>query len=208
MSTTRTFPAVASVIPSFASIRAAVTVARTDGVASNPLGTSTLRIGFPLLFISRIRVAYGSRISPCTPIPRRASMRMSASANSRSLCAGPSTTSTSVPRRSRLDRASGVATSFAVFARRTVTRASSLRWRAATRPSPPLFPVPHATTIRFPRTWNSERATSATPRPAASMRLRIETPKYSALRSITRCSAAVSTRPHPAVSLQGLRAAG
>src|SRR5437879_6413847 len=47
MSTTRTFPAVASVIPSLTSISAAVTVARTVGFAWNPLGTSTLRIGFP-----------------------------------------------------------------------------------------------------------------------------------------------------------------
>src|SRR5437867_10309989 len=208
MSTTRTRPAVASVIPSFASMSAAVTVARTVGVASNPLGTSTLRIGFPLLFISRIRVAYGSRISPCTPIPRSASTMRSASRNALSLSVGPSTTSTPGPSFSRFARASGVATPLAPFARSTLTRASPFRWRAATSPSPPLFPVPHATTTRFPAIENSDRATSAIPRPAASMRLRIETPKYSALRSITRCSAAVSTRPHPMASLQGLRGGG
>src|SRR5439155_587606 len=77
-----------------------------------------------------------------------------------SLLSSPARICTSLSR-SKFVAASGVANWSGERARRTVTRTSFARWRAATRPSPPLFPVPQRTRTFFPSAPNSDRATSA-----------------------------------------------
>src|SRR6266705_3555681 len=114
-------------------------------------------------------------------------MRRSASAMASSLRSRPARICTSRSR-SKFVWASFVSNWSGERASRTVTRASFDRWRAATRPSPPLFPVPHRTRTRFPTAPNSDRSTSATAFPAASMRSPVEMPKYWAFRSRTRIS--------------------
>ena len=65
--------------------------------------------------------------------------------------------------------------------------------RAATSPSPPLFPLPHSTATRTPTGSPSSRITaSATRLPAASINFWLGTPKRSVVRrSTSRISAAV-----------------
>src|SRR5437867_2445142 len=188
MSATRIRPEFSAVIPSFTSWSVTVTVGRTARSVPKPLGTSTLRVGFPEAFIWRMSAAYGSRRGPSTPIPRRASINRSAAAIASSLLSSPARICTSLSR-SKFVAASGVANWSGERARRTVTRTSFARWRAATRPSPPLFPVPQRTRTFFPAAPNSDRATSATAFPAFSISSKIETPKYWAFRSRTRISA-------------------
>src|ERR1700681_3675327 len=71
-------------------------------------------------------------------------------------------------------------------------RPASISLRAATKPSPPLFPFPQTTPTRCacPKSDRMKRATAA---PAFSIRMREETPKCSEVaRSISRISAALT----------------
>src|SRR5437867_1426696 len=66
------------------------------------------------------------------------------------------------------------------------------RYRAATSPSPPLYPFPHTTTARRPYVLPMTAAASrATARPAFSMRLSTVTPRARLSRSSSALSAGV-----------------
>ena len=76
--------------------------------------------------------------------------------------------------------------------RTRTTRPDSARWRATTKPSPPLFPLPQMTLIRLALGY-SERMKCATAEPAFSMSASEGTPKRNKLvRSISRISSALT----------------
>ncbi len=175
--------------------------------ASRPDGTSTASTGRAHPLIASMSCPGSPRTFPASPVPRSASTTSPAPPHARTTGSGRSASVTSMPassRRRRLTPASP-ATSCLAAARNTWTRRpSSLRWRAATNPSPPLLPRPHTMTMGRSRPASVRRAAaSATARPAFSISVRPGTPRSSiALRSNSRICCVVTiftSRRSPAV---------
>ncbi len=139
----------------------------------------------PAAFMASIAPAAGSRGSPAKPVPRIASTIAPAPS---SAC-GENRCGRSPGSRFRLWAASPRSSSGSESVSTRTSRPCSRSRRAATRPSPPLFPLPQ-TTATAP---DGERsATSAArPPPARSMRSRLGMPRSEiAHSSSARCSAA------------------
>ena len=155
-------------------------------VPSSPLGTSTARTGQPEAFIASTAAAAAPSSGRVSPAPNRASTMSCAPSSCRA--------------RERRDRA---CVSAAPWRRHRPSEPrgrragqggrrspASRRWRAATKPSPPLLPGPQRTAMRAPAGAISA-ASSATARPAFSMSVRLGTPAATARRSARAISAVV-----------------
>src|ERR1700686_2995684 len=170
-----------------------VTVARTAAPptlpveASTPLGTSMLTTRDLAVLTGCMASATPPLGSPSKPVPSRAS---------RITAASPSTPASSVTnrggspgRRARFAWASPENSSSGAVHRTLPILPTSRSRRAATRPSPPLLPLPHTTTTEPSGATRSPAR--ATPWPARSIRSSEGTPCSSiAQRSIARISAA------------------
>ena len=163
MSTTRTMPACSApgirTAPSFTAPNVTVSRARTASPSTTPVvpftpeGMSTATIGTPASLRLAIAAAQSSSGMPRNPVPKIASTATSARASSRWRLPWwkvrrrmPGTSS-----RRRAFVAAGSRSSPGSSRRTTVVRTPARpRCRAATSPSPPLFPFPHTTTARRP----------------------------------------------------------
>ena len=195
ISTTSTRPACpfpgSTYRPTFGPWNVAVASALTASPSTSPVdaftpeGTSQATTGAPASLIALIAPATGSRGSPSKPVPSIASTI----APDRSRCSGANSRGGSPGRRSRFARASPFVCDRSPTASTSTSRPSSRRSRATTRPSPPLFPLPH-TTRTGPRPA-TEAVARASPAPARSIRSSPGIPRSSiAQASAERISAA------------------
>ncbi len=153
------------------------------------VGTSAARIGAGAAFARSTIAAIGSRTGGAAPTPSRASTIRSAfskrgPSGSRSERQRTRWTSTGVRARSASCAAfSGVVSPSTAI---TATSTAFARYRAATRPSPPLFPRPASTSTQAGSPSSAVRASAA---PAASIICRDESPSATAFRSTARIRA-------------------
>ena len=164
----------------------------------SPDGTSTARMGVFETSAAWMSSAASPRAGPRNPVPKRASIIKEAEASDAlsPLVSSGALTSTPAARASRSVRCASPVYSDSGPMRSAVTGIPlPARYLAATRPSPPLFPMPVRTTTGPPRTRSSSRATCATRRPALSMSFVTGMPYCSvALRSSSAICADVTTR--------------
>ena len=166
--------------------------------ALSPDGRSSATTGARDSLTASITEAVRPRAGPSSPVPRSPSTRTSAlRAASPTAAAWAAVRISSTRPRHRL---SAWAASPLTSARRptssTLTLAPrALRWRATTKPSPPLFPFPQRTSTPLPSMGAKRSAISrAAPAPAASMRRGPGMPSWLMAReSRARISAAVNT---------------
>ena len=156
--------------PSLAEWNVAVAAARTAAPstapveASTPLGTSAATTSAPVALIASIAPATGSRGAPEKPVPSSASTTAAAPSRApavKGAGAGPG-------RRARFSAGSPLSSAGSPVSSTSTSRPPVRSTRAATRPSPPLLPLPHTTAIRPPGARCA--TTSARPAPARSMR--------------------------------------
>ena len=162
--------------PSLAAWKLTVTSASTASPATSPVEASTpeamsqAMTGAPQRLIASIAAAAGSRGAPSKPVPKIAST----TAPEPSSLSAKSPADNSPPNRSKLIAASPRSSSPGQSNSASTSKPISRSNRAATNPSPPLFPLPQTTRIG-PSGARSATA-SATARPAASINSRDGTP--------------------------------
>ena len=139
----------------------------------NPLGTSTATTEVSDMFSSSTISATLPSSARVRPAPNSASTTTVAS-----LIASGVSGTTAPSQRFAISAASPRSDSRLPSSAIQTSQPNAARWRAATNPSPPLFPGPHNTTA-FPRTCRSITA-SATARPAFSISVSDGTPCASA----------------------------
>ncbi len=211
MSTTCTRPAYSEPgsvkSPTFASPNVTVRSARTASgsarpeSASTPVGRSTAMTfggwGAASRSCSRRRIAAnGPSIGRLRPVPRSASTTSSddASASRRADVMSSLLASVTVTPSSVSAAIFGSAGSRGVRRYTETSASQSARWRAATRPSPPLLPGPTSTSTRRPATTpRASHASCATARPASSISASRDVPASTALASSARIPAAVTS---------------
>ena len=159
-------------------VRAAsiATPATSPVEASTPEATSQATIGAPAAFAASIAASAGSRGAPSKPVPKIASMIAPEPASASS---APPSRSSAIPpsRRSRFAAASSLSSPAGQSSSTSTSWPADRRWRAATSPSPPLFPLPQRTRIGPSAAIRS--ASRATAPPAVSMSWREEMPRSS-----------------------------
>src|SRR5438128_2151255 len=171
-------------------VTSALTVVPFDSPVrgSRPEGMSKATFFALDSFKSLIVVEWGSLTSPLIPVPKIASMTISARPNSlpsfvTSLPSRATTTSAAVsPSLLQLVWASVVLMASGLERRRTFNfDPLAARYLAATKPSPPLLPLPATTRTRFPKSGpyllSTSRATSA---PAFSINFPTPIPRLAA----------------------------
>ena len=165
--------------PSFAAWKATVTVASTATPATSPVeastpdGMSAATTGASPALIASIASAAGDRGAPPKPVPKIASTTAPEPASSSPTSPGE-TSRPGVSSRSRFAFASGDRSAAGQSRSGSTSKPVSARRRAATRPSPPLLPLPHTT--RIGPSAATSRTAAATAEPAASIRRREGTP--------------------------------
>ena len=184
--------------PGFAAPNVTVAVARTAAPStapdspSTPEGMSTATTGRPEALSASMASGASPSGTPRNPVPKMASIATSERASSRSSAASRRTRP---PASSKIrsiveDGSRSVAASGnRITVGRTPHRA---RCRAATNPSPPLFPFPHTMVARRPYTPPSATAADrATARPADSINCSTVIPRSRLCRSSSEASAGV-----------------
>jgi hypothetical protein len=164
--------------PSFAEWKVTVTSAATAEPSTSPvealtpeaMSVATTGAGEPL--IASIAEAAGSRGAPANPVPKIASTTTPAAA--RAPASSAESTCRAAGNRSRFALASPERSPGGASRRASTASPDSASARAATRPSPPLFPFPQTTAARLEVA--SPSAASATALPAVSIRSSDGTP--------------------------------
>ncbi len=164
--------------------------------ASAPEGMSTATTGAQLAFSAAIASPYNPLTGGRKPVPRMASTRTSATKTARAGSAlSCSWEDTVTGATGSLGNISAASRRSAEGSDNSSTRTCLPAWcslRAATNPSPPLFPFPQITPMRLAEGY-CVTTKSATAVPAFSMRVSEGTPKRSlVMRSISLISAAVT----------------
>ncbi len=149
-----------------------------------------------LAFISAIASAYSPLTGGRKPVPRMASIKTSASRTARAAsvfnCSFFDTPTAGMGSLVNISAASPRNSERSASNRMRTSRPASCSLRAATNPSPPLFPLPQITPMRLAEGY-SDATNAATAVPAFSIRVSEGTPKRSLVtRSISRISAAVT----------------
>ena len=157
-------------------------------VPSRPLGTSTASTGLPDALMAATTSAATPSSGLDSPAPNSASTMRSAPAKVADVSFRPPP-----PSASATAAASPVSRSREPRSPTRTRYPCSRNSRAATKPSPPLFPGPHTTAIAAPLRATRSMASSATARPAASMRESPGTPAAIASASARPISSAVSS---------------
>ena len=170
-----------------------------------PLGTSTAATARP----PALTASTAARAAPSSgrdrPAPNKASMTSSAPPN-RPGTAASSRASTAPSQRPAWCAASPLSRSRAPSRARRTDQPAAARWRAATKPSPPLLPGPQSTTTGHGR-WRA-RTASATAQPAFSMSATPGTPCSAAALSARYISATLKTADMATGPLPWLRRPG
>ncbi len=176
--------------PGLAAANVAVAVACTAAPptspvdASTPLGTSAAMTGASAASMAARTDAAGSRGAPVTPVPSTAST-IAATPSRRSGANGSLSTGSA----RRFAAASPCSSSGGGTSRTRTTRPPRCSRRAATRPSPPLLPLPQ--TIATGPVGATSHTRPARPSPARSMSCSDGTPRSSiAQRSVARIASA------------------
>ena len=158
--------------PSFAAWKVTVAVARTAAPAASPVAASTpeatsaATTGAPHPLIAAIAASAGARAAPAKPVPKIASTTAPLPASA--VSSSPSPVSRQpAPSRSRLAAASPRSSPAGHKRSASTSNPSRRSLRAATSPSPPLFPLPQTTRMGPSRATSA--AISATAAPAASI---------------------------------------
>ncbi len=162
---------------------------------SAPDGMSTATTGLPPRVIAAIPSAYSPFTGGLNPVPRMAStsrsqfprLRDDSACNSVTVCTMIGRTGS----RSNIVAASPFSSDGAASSSTSTTRPARCNRRAATKPSPPLLPLPHTMAMRS-ALLKFSKMNCATAVPAFSIKVSEGTPNFSVVtRSISRISAAV-----------------
>jgi hypothetical protein len=204
MSTTRSSPACSApgwrTSPTLGPPNVTVTKARTDGPRTTPVspstpeGMSTATIGTSEAFRASMASRCVPSAGPRNPVPKIASIAASALPSSRASRFGEYSAHRACPSCSNAFAAGPFSSSGSPrsIAMGDAPQADSCR--AATSPSPALFPLPHTTTTRRPYVPPIRSTTArATARPARSISASTEVPRASVSRSREAVSAEVRT---------------
>src|SRR5437764_68959 len=167
--------------------------------ADRPDAMSTARTGAPQALMAAITAAATPATGALSPVPKSASTTAAARASRRaraSTSAGVASARTAprARRHAASMRAASPRTSSGRAASQTSTGTRARRrWRATTKPSPPLLPRPHTTTTGPRGRPRRARSTRAAPPPARSIRTGPGVPCSMVQRSSARISSAVTT---------------
>jgi hypothetical protein len=164
--------------------------------ADSPEGISTASTGRRVALMASMTAAKVPSTGAFKPVPRSASTTTPARARRRcraSACAAVSTVVTAPRQRASISAASPRMSSRRPTSQTSAPRRARRRWRAITKPSPPLLPLPQHTTTGPPGFDHCARSTRAAPAPARSMSTAPGVWCSMVHRSSARISAAVTT---------------